>query len=84
MASTTVSGSDAASWLNLRTDMAQTPVSRLGKMFRMTRLPFKLLRESVPRSVLTSRNRAAAPVAMKSERCTGMSLNFVVAIVFLF
>ena len=28
---------------------------------------------------------AAAPVAMKSpERCTGMSLNFVVAIVFLF
>ena len=66
--------------------MAQTPVSRLGKMFRMTRLPFKLLRESVPRSVLTSsKSGAAAPVAMKSpERCTGMSLNFVVAIVFLF
>ncbi len=39
MHSTTVLSISVASWLNLRTDAAQTPVSMLGKMFSTLRLP---------------------------------------------
>ena len=40
IANTTVLGWFAASWLNLRTEVAHTPVSILGKMFRIRYLPF--------------------------------------------
>lgn len=47
-ATTVVLSSEAASWLNLRTEVAQTAVSRLGKMFRTMRRPFSSsLRSSV-------------------------------------
>ena len=72
---------------NLRTDAAQTPVSRLGKIFRITCFPRKSFRERVERSVLTnSKSGAAAPALTNSPAiCTGCPLNFVIDIsLFLF
>ena len=43
IANTTVSGRPAASLLNLRTEVAHTPVSRLGKIFKITFLPVQFL-----------------------------------------
>ena len=53
MQSTTVLGSEAASSLNLRTEVAHTPVSMLGKMFITTYLPLHSLRVKVLRSPFT-------------------------------
>ena len=66
---------------------AQTPVSRLGKIFRITCFPRKSFRERVERSVLTnSKSGAAAPALTNSPAiCTGCPLNFVIDIsLFLF
>ena len=74
-------------FVELRTDAAQTPVSRLGKIFRITCFPRKSFRERVERSVLTnSKSGAAAPALTNSPAiCTGCPLNFVIDIsLFLF
>ncbi|MNL72417.1 hypothetical protein D3C87_1977260 [compost metagenome] len=48
--------------MKLRTDAWQTPVSMLGKMLRMTRLPAKSFSEASLRSVLVRvKSGAAAP-----------------------
>ena len=53
IANTTVSFSPAAILLNLRTEVAHTLVSRLGKIFKITFLPFKSFREKEDKSVFT-------------------------------
>ena len=50
IAKTTVSGRLAASLLNLRTDVAQTLVSKLGKIFNITFFPFKSFKKKEERS----------------------------------
>lgn len=57
IANTTVSGRPAASLLNLRTEVAHTPVSRLGKIFKITFFPFSSFKENEDKSVLPIRNR---------------------------
>ena len=59
MHSTTVLSSSAASWLNLRTDAAHTPVSMLGKIFSTLRLPAYWLSATSERSLATSVNGCA-------------------------
>src|SRR5258706_16246296 len=60
----TVLGRLATSVLNLRTDVAQTPVSIDGKMFRMTFLPAKSLSDTSDRSVFVSlKSGALLPTA---------------------
>lgn len=51
---TTVLSSFEASALKRRTDVAQTSVSKLGKIFNTTRLPFKSSRDNILKSDLTS------------------------------
>lgn len=67
IANTTVSLRPAPILLNLRTDVAQTLVSRLGKIFRITFLPFRSFREKEDKSVFTnSKSGATLPTCINS------------------
>ena len=59
IANTIVLSISAASLLNVRTDVAHTLVSRLGKMFRTTRLPFSLAKVNSDKSVFTNEKSGA-------------------------
>src|SRR5664280_209204 len=56
---TTVPVFPAASWLNLRTEVAQVEVSRLGKIFRISFFPLSSERERSVRSDFTRVNPGA-------------------------
>ena len=77
-ANTTVSGKPAANSLNLRTEAAHTPVSRLGKILRITFFPFSSFKEKEDKSVFTnSKSGATAPTFINSPiTFTGCPLNF--------
>src|SRR5687768_12060437 len=78
---TTVFGSAAAFWLNVRTDVAQTPVSMLGKMLSTTFLPARSCLRSGERSVLVSvKSGAWLPTFGRSpDVATGLPLNVILA-----
>ena len=80
---TTVFSSEAASWLNLLTEAAQTGVSRLGNILRTTLLPISSGGCTVVRSPLTPPNLGAvSPTAGSSpQSCTGVPLNVTVAMI---
>src|SRR5699024_8243501 len=59
IANTIVLSISAASLLNVRTDVAHTLVSRLGKIFRTTRLPFSLAKVNSDKSVFTNEKSGA-------------------------
>lgn len=86
IANTIVSGKEAANLLNLRTEVAQTAVSRLGKIFNTTFLPLKSFNEKVDKSVFTNpKSGATVPTCINSPiNLTGCPLKFVVAIIFFF
>ena len=51
---------EAASLLNLRTEVAQTAVSKLGKMFKITFLPSKDFKDKFDKSPFTSSTFSAS------------------------
>jgi thiol peroxidase len=83
MANTTVSFIPAAILLNLRTEVAHTPVSRLGKIFRTIFLPFRSFSAKEDKSLFTSsKSGATFPTCINSPiSFTGCPLKFVVAII---
>ena len=86
IANTTVFFNDAASLLNLRTEVAHVDVSRLGKMFNTTLFPLSDSNESVDRSVfVSSKFGALLPTSGNLPLVsTGVPFNFILDIVFLF
>ena len=76
----------AANWLNLRTEVAHTEVSRLGNIFSMSFFPLSSDRERVERSDFTSvKSIALLPFAGRlPEVFTGFPLSVIFAIAFFF
>src|SRR5688572_23860273 len=78
---TTVFASAAAFWLKVRTDVAQTPVSMLGKMLSTTFLPVRSFLASGDRSTFVSvKSGAWLPTFGSSpDVATGLPLNVILA-----
>lgn len=79
-------GSEDASLLNFRTEVVQTPVSRLGNMFSTTRLPFRVAefqRGEVAPYQFEIGSLDAGPDEFAVDM-HGVPLNFVVVMVFNF
>ncbi len=84
IARTTTFSFPAASWLNLRTEVAQTEVSRLGEMLSTTFLPFRSESLRVARSDPTSaKSGAVVPAGGRSPYVlTGFPFSVILAISF--